>query len=204
MPLERLKTEDAEILRRIRDRAEDAFPVLVHAYQDRVFNTVFRCTGDRHAAEDMTQDIFMKILGGLAGFHGKSALSTWIYRITLNHCASEARRLSTRKRKAEVSLTGADASGEESAIDPGDSSGDPFRKAEDAEKARMIQAAISSLDPEFRESLVLRDVEGFSYEEIAEIIGKPVGTVRSRIHRARLTLRDSLKKYISCGGENAA
>ncbi len=204
MPLERVKTEDAEILRRIREKDEYAFPALVHSYQDRVFNTVFRYTGDRHAAEDMTQEIFMKILGGLGTFQEKSALSTWIYKITVNHCASEARRLSTRKRKAEVSLTPVDSAGEDNPLDPGDFSGDPWKKAEDEERTGKIQAAISSLDPEFRESLVLRDVDGFSYEEIAEIIGKPVGTVRSRIHRARLELRDKLKKYMSSGGENAA
>ncbi len=197
MPQDRPVCDEMDLVRRLKKSDRNAFVELVAMYQGRVFNTVFRYTGDRHIAEDLTQEVFVKILGALDAFQEKSALSTWIYRITLNHCASEARRLSTRKRKMEVTITPADPSGEEGQMDLGDSSSDPARNVEEAERSEIIQKAILTLDPEFREALVLRDVDGFSYEEIAEIIRKPVGTVRSRIHRARLELREKLKKYVA-------
>jgi RNA polymerase sigma-70 factor (ECF subfamily) len=194
--MERVQTDDTELVRRSRDGDHEAFTELVRRYQDRIFNTAYRFMGERQFAEDITQDVFLKVYHGLARFQEKAAFSTWIYRITLNQCTSVARKLSTRKRKQEVSLTPVSEQGDADPIDPSDRTHNPAEIAEAAERVRVVQEAIATLDVEFREALVLRDIEGFSYEEIADIIERPVGTVRSRIHRARLELREKLRKYV--------
>jgi RNA polymerase sigma-70 factor (ECF subfamily) len=196
MPAEQVKTDDTELVKRAKANDSEAFAMLVDRYQSRVFNTAYRMMGERGAAEDITQEVFLKVYSGLPTFKEQAAFSTWIYRITVNQCTSEVRRLASRKRRQEVSLHPVAGNGSENPIEPPDTSGDPVRKTEESEKVEVVQRAIESLDPEFREALVLRDIEGFSYEEIAEIIQRPVGTVRSRIHRARTELREKLRKYV--------
>lgn len=196
MPVERVQTDDSDLVRRSKQGDTQAFADLVRRYQDRIFNTAFRMMGERQVAEDITQDVFLKVYAGLDGFQEKAAFSTWIYRITVNQCTSVGRKFTTRKRKQEVSLTAGLADGSDAPRDPDTRSDDPVASAESAEKVRVVQQAIDTLDPEFRQSLVLRDIEGLSYEDIAEIIERPVGTVRSRIHRARMELREKLRSYV--------
>ena len=191
--LEQVRIDDLELVHRARDRDSDAFHTLVLRYQDRVFNTAFRLMGDRNTAEDIAQEVFFKAFDSLRKFKEKSSFSTWLYRITLNACSSSWRRAGALKRAGEVPLPGQDPEADSPKWEPSDCASDPGEEALRKERNALLHKAIACLDEEFRVALVLRDIEGLSYEEIAEIIDHPVGTVRSRIHRARSELREKLK-----------
>jgi RNA polymerase sigma-70 factor (ECF subfamily) len=165
-----------------------SFGVLVGRYQDRLYNSVLRIVDNPDDALDVVQDAFINAYQSLASFKGDAEFYTWLYRIAFNTAVSLQRR-----RRALVSLeTGRDG---EAAIDPPDPSEEtrPGTALERSEDEAMLQAALNRLSPEHRSVLVLKEIEGMKYEEIAEVMGVPIGTVRSRIHRARLELRDLLE-----------
>jgi RNA polymerase sigma-70 factor (ECF subfamily) len=194
--LEQVNLDDLELVRRARNRDPEAFQTLVLRYQDRVFNTAYRLMGDRALAEDIAQEAFFRAYESLKKFKEQASFSTWLYRITLNACTSAWRRAGAQKRAGEVPLPGQGGEGGGSRWEPADSSPDPAEDSVRRERILLIQKAIGGLDEEFRVALVLRDIEGLSYEEISEIIQHPVGTVRSRIHRARTELKEKLKDLL--------
>jgi RNA polymerase sigma-70 factor (ECF subfamily) len=162
----------------------DAFGELVHRYQDRLFNTVFRLVGNAEDAQDVVQDAFLSAYQSLHSFKGDSLFFTWIYRIAINTAISLK-----RKQKTTLSI---DAGGDQGrSIDPLDSSefSQPEHALEMAEEEQQIQMALNRLSPEHRTVLVMKDIEGQKYEAMAEVLGVPIGTIRSRLHRARLELR---------------
>jgi RNA polymerase sigma-70 factor (ECF subfamily) len=164
-----------------------AFGDLVRRYQDRLFNAVVRVVDNADDAQDVVQDAFVNAYQSLASFKGDAEFYTWLYRIAFNTAVSLRRR-----RRALVSLeTGRDG---EAVVDPQDPSEEtrPGVALERTEDEAALQAALGRLSAEHRTVLVLKDIEGMKYEQIAEVLAVPIGTIRSRIHRARLELRELL------------
>lgn len=165
-----------------------AFGDLVRRYQDRLYNTIAHLVGSGEEARDVVQDAFVQAFVKLETFKRNSAFYTWLYRIAFNVSVSRHRR-----RKPSLSLHHMrEASGHE----PVDGSMAPEGRLEQQELACQVQRGLTALSEEHRTVLVLREIEGFSYEEISEVLEVPVGTVRSRLHRARLQLRDQLKEVL--------
>ena len=170
-----------------RHRAGDrsAFDEFYRDHAALVFNLTFRQCGDRELASDLSQEIFLKIWRSLGRFRGGSSLKTWTYRVSINHCRT---RLS--RRRPAVSLT--QDGGEE--IDLRDARRGPEERAVARDQAEMLARALPELDSQFREAVILRDLEDLSYQEIAEVLSVPIGTVRSRIARGREQLRSVLSR----------
>lgn len=182
---------EAQFVARLVARDEAAFNVLVTTYERRVFSLVFRMLGRRDEAEDLAQEVFVQVFKAIDQFRGDSKLSTWIYRIAVNLCKNRSKYLSRRHAGNQDDV---DALAERAPLTAakGVSVGDISRPDELVEGMQLelvVKRAIAQIDPDFREVLVLRDVEDLSYEEIASVTGLPDGTVKSRIHRARAQLR---------------
>jgi len=167
-----------------------AFGELVRRYQDRLFNTVFRLVDNAEDAQDVVQEAFLHAYQSLDRFKGESQFFTWLYRIAVNSAISLK-----RKQRIVVSLH-IDREGQGSVPEPHDVSelSQPDLVLERADEERRIQAALNRLSPEHRAVLVLKDLEDQKYETMAEILQVPIGTIRSRLHRARLELREVLEK----------
>jgi RNA polymerase sigma-70 factor (ECF subfamily) len=167
------------------DRA--AFGELVRRYQDRLYSTVYRLLGNAEDAQDVVQDAFLNAFQSLHQFKGDARFFTWLYRIAVNSAISLKRKLRV------VSESDMRGSGQNPAEPLDDSeASQPGLALERAEEERRLQAALNRLSPDHRMVLVLKEIEGQKYEMIAEILQVPIGTIRSRLHRARLELRDRL------------
>ncbi len=171
----------------------DAFNRLVLAYQDKVFVQAYRMMGETDAAEDATQEAFISAFHSIQSYRGGS-FRAWLLRIVTNASYDELRR---RQRRPTTPLEPVDSEDEEieSPYWLADPSESPENQAERMELDQVIQNCLKNLPPEFRAVVVLVDVQGFDYFEAAEVIRKPVGTVKSRLSRARLRLRDCLKGW---------
>ncbi len=165
-----------------------AFGELVSRYQDRLYNTVYRLVDNAEDAQDVVQDAFLNAYQSLASFKGDSQFFTWLYRIAINTAIS-------LKRKQRVALTIKAGRVGQGAAEPLDASefSRPEHSMERAEQERQIQSALSRLSAEHRTVLILKDMEGQKYEDMAEILQVPIGTIRSRLHRARIELRELLQ-----------
>jgi RNA polymerase sigma-70 factor (ECF subfamily) len=192
-----LSEEDARLLRGLRAGIETAYEELLNRYQQPIFGIVYRLLGDQNDASDVVQEIFLKIFRSVHSFKERSSLRTWIYRIAVNE-AHNHRRWFSRHKKHEVAMDRED--GEhgifEIAPDPGPS---PFDFALDRETHLLIERALEELSPVFRTAVVLRDIEGLGYEEIADILQISLGTVKSRILRGREALRRVLSERLEPG-----
>lgn len=166
-----------------------AFGELVRRYQDRLYNTVYRLVGNAEDAQDVVQEAFLHAFQGLRSFKGDSLFFTWLYRIAFNSAVS-------LKRKQRVMLRALGDRAGEGGTEPLDTSevSRPERALERAEEERLLHEALARLSPEHRAVLVLKDIEGQKYDTMAEILQVPIGTIRSRLHRARLELRELLKR----------
>ncbi len=187
---------DADAVRRCLAGDREAFGEIVSRWQDRIHAVTQRMTGDAHLARDLAQETFLRAWSSLSSFEGGAALGTWLHSIAINQVRTEMRRRSAQKRGAPVSievLGGGDDGGEAGTFEPEGPAADPARPMEEQERAALLQRAVAELDSEFREVLVLREFRDLQYEEIAEITGVPVGTVRSRLFRARSELRRRLE-----------
>jgi RNA polymerase sigma-70 factor (ECF subfamily) len=167
-----------------------AFAAIVERYQDRLHNAIYRLVGSAEDARDLLQDALVKAYENIEGFRGGSSLYTWLFRIAVNTALSHR-----RKRKwTHVGLGPASDDG------PADDGSWPDPAAPDpvmaAETEAAVQQAIGALDEEHRTVVVLRDIQHCDYHDMAEILGVPTGTVKSRLHRARLMLRDKLKPML--------
>ncbi len=189
---------EAKLIERLVARDERAFNELVRNYERRVFALVFRMLSSRAEAEDLTQEVFVQVFKAIGTFRGESKLSTWIYRIAVNLCKNRAKYLKVRH------------TGEQDHIDDV-AERLPPRQARHANVAQVdrpdeamagrqveeiVRQAIAEVDENFRECLILCDVEELSYEEIAEITRLPAGTVKSRIFRARAQLREIVERKL--------
>lgn len=180
---------DRALVERAQKGEGEAFDELVRRNQDRIYNAVLRFSGNAEDACDITQGAFINAFRKISGFKGDSAFSTWVYRIAFNQSVSFRRE---QGRHIAVSL---DASEEELVSEPAI---EPFsgRGIESEETRHKIQQALLGLSEDDRRMIVLKDIEGRSYEEIASILEIPKGTVRSRLHRARTALRERLKGIV--------
>ena len=187
---------EAQFVARLVARDESAFNELVVTYERRVFALVFRMLGRRDEAEDLAQEVFVQVFKAIDQFRGESKLSTWIYRIAVNLCKNRSKYLSRRHagdtEDVDAMVDRAPFSQAKGVSVGGISQ--PDELVEGMQLEVIVKRAIAQLEPEFREVLVLRDVEDLSYEEIATITGLPDGTVKSRIHRARAQLRALVEK----------
>ena len=165
-----------------------AFGDLVLRYQNRLFNTLTAVLGSADDARDVTQDAFVNAFQKLHTFRGRSAFYSWLFRIALNSAASQ-------KRKTNRTVVSIDSNRELTGDEPADQHSDsrPGHALETQERQATVRTALGQLAEEFRTALILKEIENLSYEEIAEIVGCPIGTVRSRIHRARSELRERLQ-----------
>lgn len=187
--------DELECLNRAQAGDLSAFAVLVEKHEQSVYNLCFRMLGHREDAADLTQEAFLRAFQSLKKFRGESRFSTWIYRIATNLCLDEKRK---RKIRRNVSLDQAmekdnpEHAGGLAGFQPMSEDPGPENIAEQKDTLRSIQEAMEQLDDDFRTVLVLRDVMGNEYNEIAEILQIPVGTVKSRLYRARRLMRNLL------------
>lgn len=193
---------EAQFIARLVARDEAAFNELVLTYERRVFALVYRMLGRRDEAEDIAQEVFVQVFKAIDTFRGDAKLSTWIYRIAVNLCKNRTKYLSRRHAGEQDDLDGlvervpfSSAKG----VTAADVSR-PDELVEGMQLELVVKRAIAELDPDFREVLVLRDVEDLAYEEIAAITGLPDGTVKSRIHRARAQLKALVEKALGDDG----
>lgn len=186
-------TKDQVVVERVIKGDVDAFSILVDRYQDRIYSAVLNYVSNPEDAVDVVQDTFVKAYSKLRTFDSASAFYTWLYRIAVNSSIDFL-----RKRKSRPADSLDDEKYSESGFEPvsKDPSTDPERVAVRAEQAGALRKAIASLSDKLRSVVVLHDVEGLSQEEVAEILGVPVGTVKSRVSRARAELRSILQKQM--------
>ena len=188
-----LQTEEAALIAELRAGSEQAFAWLIARYHQPIYSLLARTVQNRADAADLTQEVFVKVFRGVRNFHGESSLRTWIYRIALRE-ASNQRRWWVRHRQQEVPIEQEINESEHSApirlkellVDPAES---PFDAAVHAETRARVEAALARVPEPFRTTLILRDLEGFVYEEVAEMQGVNLGTVKSRLVRGRACLK---------------
>ncbi len=183
-----VSSDEKQLIRECLAGRTEAFGELVIRYQDRLFNALTGILGSPDDARDVAQDAFVQAFQRLKTFRGQSAFYSWLFRIALNAAASQKRR--TRRKPASI-----DAVRDQTGGDPPDRHPDavPSHALEANERQAAVQSALARLPAEFRIPLVLKEIDGLKYHEIAAIVGCPVGTVRSRIHRARSELRQRLE-----------
>jgi len=188
-----LQSEEAALIAELQAGSEEAYAWLIAHYHQPIFSLLARAVHDRTDAADLTQEVFVKIFRGIGSFHGESSLRTWIYRIAL-HEASNQRRWWVRHRQQEVPIEqettetscGTPVRLKELLVDPAES---PYDLALHEETRQRVEAALNQVPEPFRTTLILRDIEGFVYEEVAEMQGVNLGTVKSRLVRGRAALK---------------
>jgi RNA polymerase sigma-70 factor, ECF subfamily len=196
-----LPSDEAALIAELRAGSEEAFAWLIARFHQPIYSLLARTVHDRADAADLTQEVFVKVFRGIGSFHGDSSLRTWIYRIAL-HEASNQRRWWMRHRQQEVpidqELPDGDSGGavclKDRLVDPGES---PYEMAVHTENRKRVEAALCLVPEPFRTTLILRDIEGFVYEEVAEIQGVNLGTVKSRLVRGRAALKTLLTAQAS-------
>ena len=186
-------SEDAELIKAFQAGKKAAFDELVLSHKDKVFNLCYWFVGDYQDANDLAQDVFFKAFKALKNFRFGSAFSTWIYRIAVNTCKNRLKSFQYRLKKKFVHLNNTAAAKNNPGVEIADESSSPEIELGRKEKSRLIQTAINSLPTEKKAVVVLRDIEGLSYEEISSVTGFNLGTVKSKLARARQDLREKLK-----------
>lgn len=191
-------TTDGELVARFLDGDRSAFEALAVRHQDRVYGFCVRLLGSTSLAEEAAQEVLIKVFKNLHRFRGESKFTTWLYRVTLNHCrnvqAYRARRYS--KRHDSLDATVEDDEGSTRRRELADDAPDAEDELLKNERLVLMKSELARLDPIWKEILVLRDVEGLSYEEIGEMLELAPGTVKSRIHRARKELKVRLGRRL--------
>lgn len=182
---------DAELVKRARGGDPAAFGELVARYQDRVYNTCYRMCHNEADALDLTQETFLRAFQALAKYQSRASFYTWLFRIAVNLTIS-ARRSSRRRPRVSLDQPQDDGGTAAGRVPAGSS--DAGQALEHRERHERIAGALDRLDDEFRIPVVLKDIEDMDYASIAEVLDVPVGTVKSRIHRGRMMLRDFLKE----------
>jgi len=176
-----LVDQDAPLVARAKRGDREAFSRLVERHHRRVFGTAHRMLGDREAAADMTQDTFLAAWRALGGFEERARFSTWITKIAMNRCRNALRASAAARTRPLLTDP------------PADPARGPEAVVGDREVAAHLERALGQIDPGHREILVLREIDGLSYDEMAEILELEAGTVKSRLHRARAALREKIR-----------
>ena len=198
---------DVALLRKAQAGDRAAYGQVVVLYQDRLYNAVLRLVGDRDEALELTQEAFTRGLVKIDSFRGDASPYTWLFRIAVNLAISQLRK-NGRGRVFSLDRPSPNGSGRHHGGDSEDQAAGlvdrvardggetPPQRAETRERADVVLAALGRLDAEYRAVLVMRDIEGFDYQQMADVLGLPLGTLKSRLFRARMALRDELKTYL--------
>ena len=194
-----IRPEEAAIVQDLKAGSEDAFAWLIAKYHQPIYSLIARTLQNPEDASDVTQDVFIKVFRGISGFHGDASLRTWIYRIAL-HEASNQRRWWSRHRRQEVTMeteAGESSDGQSICIKDilVDGHDSPFEMAAQQEIRDRVEAELRQVPEPFRAVVILRDIEGFAYEEVAEILGVNLGTIKSRLMRGRAHLKARLAPF---------
>lgn len=211
-PEDRGLRPDIALLERAKTGDRGAYGQIVVLYQDRLYNAVLRVVGDRDEAMELTQEAFTRGLTKLDSFRGDSSPYTWLFRIAVNLAISQIRKIQ-RTRVFSLDRPGNRGDRGEAGNAPESGLADrvsadglgrpematPSQRMEQRERDQQVLAALGRLDAEYRAVLVMRDVEGFDYQQMADVLGLPLGTLKSRLFRARLALRDELRSYLKDG-----
>jgi RNA polymerase sigma-70 factor, ECF subfamily len=188
-----ITTEDAALVADLKAGSEEAFAILIAQYHQPLYSLIARSLNDPADAGDITQEVFIKVFRNIRSFHGESSLRTWLYRIAL-HEASNQRRWWFRHKKQELTIDSSPEPEDDGHCHPlsatlADDGESPFDHAVHAELRERVEEALRQIPEAFRTVVVLREIEGFGYEEIAEILNVNLGTVKSRLTRGRSALR---------------
>jgi len=194
-----VSTEDAALVAALKAGSEEAFGILIAQYSQPIYSLISRSLRDPADAPDITQEVFIKVFRSIRSFHGEASLRTWIYRIAIHEAANQRRWWGRHKRQEitiDTPFSASDCDGEDDSLCLSstlmDCHGTPCDHAQRAELKALVEDCLRRLPEAFRTAIVLREMEGFAYEEIAEILEIPVGTVKSRLKRGRASLRDLL------------
>ncbi len=195
-----ISRDETELVDALKRGEPKAFEQLIKSHQDRVYGLCLRMLSSSTEAEDLAQDVFITVFKSIGNFRAESRLSTWIYRITRNHCLNRIKFLKRRAAGKKIPLDAARNLNwsDQQTNDPVVSRVyRPDRLAEGMQMEEIIQEQIACLGEDHRELVILRDLEHLSYEEIQEITGLPKGTIKSRLHRARVELARRMAPYLS-------
>ena len=195
-----ISSDEAALVEELKAGSESAFAQLIAQYHQPIYSVIARSLHDPADASDITQEVFIKVFRNIRGFHGEASLRTWLYRIAL-HEASNQRRWWSRHKRQEIAMESpcghndCDCEGEPLSLGStlADDHASPFDYAADAELRGRVEAALHQVPEAFRTVVVLREIEGFTYEEIADILRVNLGTVKSRLTRGRAALRELLR-----------
>lgn len=193
-----IRAEEAAIVAELKAGSEDAYAWLIGQYHQPIYSLVYRMVNEPADAADTVQEVFLKVFRGMKNFHGESSLKTWIYRIAV-HEASNRRRWWSRHKALEISIEVPEVGGDEGTVHTRefrDDSESPLDNVMHEEVKARVEQELSAVPEPFRTTLILRDLEDMSYEEIAEIMEVSLGTVKSRLTRGRQALRQRLSSYI--------
>jgi RNA polymerase sigma-70 factor (ECF subfamily) len=190
--------EEASLVAELQAGSEDAFAYLLAVYQSPVFNLVLHILGNPAESADVLQDVFIKIFKGIRQFHGDSSLKTWIYRIAIHEASNHRRGWMRRHRHEPFSIDDTSVEPALSCAEVRASSETPYQLLEQAERQELLRRALASLAQPYRTVVVLREIEGLGYDEIAKVTGLAEGTVKSRLMRGRELLR---RKLATCFGK---
>ena len=189
-----VSAQESLFVLRLKANDDAAYDELVRTYNASIYHVAYRMLGDTAEASDVVQEIFIKVFRNIGGFKGESALKTWIFRIAFSEILNRLRWWRSRHRSSTVSLDDQPNGHERYVTDSGPT---PDEVLESKERELAIQHALVRLSSDHRSIIILRDIEGFSYTEIAEVLGVSIGTVKSRLARAREDLKKSLMRYVS-------
>jgi RNA polymerase sigma-70 factor, ECF subfamily len=182
--------DEGELVTELQSGSDSAFDYLVTYYHSSVFNLVYGILSDRADAADVTQEVFLHVFRGIRGFRGGSSLKTWLYRISVRQALNH-RRWCWRHHRMQTSIDTEDSE-HNAVLELKDEEATPYEQCAAHETQTTVRRALSSVPPVFRSAVILRDLEGLSYEEIAEVLEVSVGTVKSRIMRGRRMLKEIL------------
>jgi RNA polymerase sigma-70 factor (ECF subfamily) len=188
--------DEAEFVSELQAGSDIAFDWLVTHYNAPVFSLVYRMLGDSADAADVTQEVFLKAFKGIRGFRRGSSLKTWIYRIAIREALNQ-RRWWARHLRHQTSIDAPDVAAGQAPIELESTAATPFEQFASRELQAVVQLALTDVPEVFRSAVVLRDLEGLSYEEVAEVLEVSVGTVKSRIVRGRRALREILEPLLN-------
>lgn len=194
-PEEVRSPSETQFIERLKQGEASAFEVLISERSGEVYGLLYRLTENREEARDLTQETFLRAFQSIGTFRGDSDLRTWIYRIAINQARNRWRWWRRRRRESTISLDSSEVHGNQPLVETLRSERDksPEQETLAHERERALRRALQSLSHSYRETVILRDIEGFTYEEIAETLGINVGTVKSRLARGRQELRQRLE-----------
>jgi len=185
-------SEDRGLVAELQAGSEDAFIYLIEVYQHPVFSLILHIVGNTADAADVLQEVFVKVFRGISQFHGESSLKTWIYRIAVHEASNQKRGWVRRRRHEPVSIDDENGAPRAATVEGQQTVETPYQALELAERQAVVRRALAALAEPYRTVVILREIEGLSYEEIMQVLGIAEGTVKSRLMRGRELLRRKL------------